>query len=211
MDTVSIYALKDPRNDEVFYIGKSIKPTLRLAQHLADRTDTPKTRRIAEIVAGGYAPFIDILEEVPAPRSSKAEAEWLIQGREQEWPLTNMVTGPVERIESEFIDWLTSELVARGWSMRELARRGRPISTSAISNTLNGYNNPGKRVCRAIARAFNLPVETVFRYANILPPEVQEDEGESRLTTIYRKLDNHHRAILLATARAILANTTTVT
>ena len=54
-----VYIYIDPRNDEVFYIGKGNGN--RLFQHLADQTNSEKVARIDEIKQSGYEPQIDIL------------------------------------------------------------------------------------------------------------------------------------------------------
>ena len=52
-----------------------------------------------------------------------------------------------------------------------------------INGIINGQTNPGLDFCRGIARAFNMPLEDVFRRAGILPelvelPDEAKDWGE---------------------------------
>jgi len=54
-----VYLYIDPRNGEVFYIGKG--KGNRLFAHLDDRSDSEKAARIADIRSGGHEPQIDFL------------------------------------------------------------------------------------------------------------------------------------------------------
>lgn len=54
-----VYLYTDPRNGEVFYIGKGVGN--RLFSHLDDKSDTEKVARIADIQRSGTQPQIDIL------------------------------------------------------------------------------------------------------------------------------------------------------
>lgn len=46
-----VYALIDPRTNEIFYVGKGCR--CRVLAHLDDKRESEKTRRIAEIRAAG--------------------------------------------------------------------------------------------------------------------------------------------------------------
>jgi uncharacterized protein len=54
-----VYIYVDPRNGEVFYVGKGIGD--RAIAHLAERGETRKLRQIAEIRAAGAEPRIEII------------------------------------------------------------------------------------------------------------------------------------------------------
>jgi uncharacterized protein len=54
-----VYLYIDPRNNEVFYIGKGKGD--RLFAHLSDLSETDKTARIADIRHSGHEPKIDLL------------------------------------------------------------------------------------------------------------------------------------------------------
>jgi len=54
-------------------------------------------------------------------------------------------------------------------SQADLARAS-GITRGGVSNLLNQVRKPDPDTCNAIAKAFNLPVETVFRAAGLLPP-----------------------------------------
>lgn len=68
-----------------------------------------------------------------------------------------------------FSEWLVDELRKRGMTQADLARAS-GISRGGISNLINQVRNPDAETCLAISRALNLPPETVFRAAGLLPP-----------------------------------------
>lgn len=61
-----IYALTDPRDGEIRYIGKSDYPRRRLAAHLRERSGTHRCHWIGELRALGLEPAQIILDSVPA-------------------------------------------------------------------------------------------------------------------------------------------------
>jgi hypothetical protein len=54
-----VYLYIDPRNNELFYVGKGTED--RLFAHLRDQSESKKVARIAEIRKNGYEPQIDVL------------------------------------------------------------------------------------------------------------------------------------------------------
>ncbi len=66
-----------------------------------------------------------------------------------------------------FIEWLDEQLKQLGWNDHQLARRA-GISHSVVSKARTGIT-PKWEACVAIAAALNLPAETVFRRAGLLP------------------------------------------
>ena len=101
----------------------------------------------------------------------------------------------------EFIGWLQQELKTRGWDMAELARRG-GITRSQISKLMSGERNPGPNTCSAIARAFHIPAEEVFRRAGVLPKSRKGSEGADELLFHYQNMGEEARQYLLKIARA---------
>ena len=103
-----VYAYIDPRDNEIFYIGKGCGN--RAFSHLNDLTETYKTKRIASIRQAGLSPEIDIivhgLDEEEALRIEAICIDLLGFNA-----LTNLVTGhrlnwggrgSVEQINDEF-------------------------------------------------------------------------------------------------------------
>lgn len=75
---------------------------------------------------------------------------------------------------TDFIAWLQNELNKRGWAQIELTRRG-GISSGAVSKVMSGERKPGPDICNAIAIAFHIPAEDVFRAAGLLPTKPEDD------------------------------------
>jgi len=89
-----IYALRDPRDRSVHYIGKSNSPRSRLLQHLEDKTsNAQKAAWIDELVAVGLRPALEILDEVERKDWPQAERDWIAFGFAEGWPLTNISPG----------------------------------------------------------------------------------------------------------------------
>ena len=106
-------------------------------------------------------------------------------------------------MEKSFIEWLQDELSDRGWSGSELSRRS-GVSQSAISLVLSGNRQPGTEFCDGIARAFKIPVDSVYRVAGLLPVKPSDDETVSEITHIYHNLTDENREDLLDYARSRL-------
>jgi hypothetical protein len=87
-----IYALTDPRNDEVRYIGQTKYRINRYTQHKRNRDDNAaKHEWIAELNALGLEPGCMILEEVDWDHRFKRESQWIKHYQEQGADLTNQV------------------------------------------------------------------------------------------------------------------------
>ena len=76
----------------------------------------------------------------------------------------------------KFKDWLLLEMGKREWSQADLARYA-DLNRAVINKLHNGHSaTPRHATLEAIARAFKIPVEKVYRVAGLLP-EVPENEG----------------------------------
>jgi hypothetical protein len=87
-----IYALVDPRNNRIRYIGKAIDIYKRLSQHLREKSDTRKGRWIKSLLASGHKPTLVILEEVEG-NWEDAERKWIFLFRESGAELCNHTDG----------------------------------------------------------------------------------------------------------------------
>lgn len=79
-----IYALADPRDHAIRYVGKADDPPARLKSHLypsAMTRDTPKNRWLRKLLVKGLRPELVVLEEVPAEEWEAAEQEWIAKMR----------------------------------------------------------------------------------------------------------------------------------
>lgn len=75
-----------------------------------------------------------------------------------------------------------------GWKQADLARASN-LDSAVISNIINGRRGLGESAARAIARAFDLPPETVFRAAGLLPDKPKADQKIDEALHILSKLD----------------------
>ena len=108
-----------------------------------------------------------------------------------------------------FVAWIEGELKERGWSLRELGRRG-DLSSTSISNVLSGYRKPGYRLCRGIARALEMNPEDVFRRAGLLPPAPDLDDPQLKAALfLFEKLTDADQERVLAIMKALAGITKT--
>jgi hypothetical protein len=88
-----IYALVDPRNHAMRYVGKADNLTKRVTAHIHDRADTRKGRWIRSLSKIGLQPRVVILEEVEAAAWQQAERRWIARLRMDGCDLTNHTEG----------------------------------------------------------------------------------------------------------------------
>lgn len=104
----------------------------------------------------------------------------------------------------KLVNWVNEEINKRSWSYSEAARQG-GISHVSISQILGGLR-PGYNVCRGLARAFDTPIETVYRYAGLLPDIHEMDKASiSELIEIFRNLSADQREMVIEMARRFYA------
>jgi len=93
-EPVYIYALIDPRDDKIRYIGKSINPEQRYERHLHEKeTNAGKVGWISGLQIRGMQPEMKILEVANEKNWKKRERWWIERGREFGWPLLNITPG----------------------------------------------------------------------------------------------------------------------
>lgn len=90
-----IYVLKDPRTDEVRYVGKtSQKLDRRLGQHLRDKKNNHRCHWIQYLVRDGLKPILDVIETVPAGEDwVEREMYWIAHYKEIGARLVNQTKG----------------------------------------------------------------------------------------------------------------------
>ena len=89
-----IYALIDPRDDRIRYIGRSVNIKRRFWEHLKKVETTKVGRWKQKLLSLELEPILEILEEVE-DRASLKEREmfWIAYGRDQGWALLNLTDG----------------------------------------------------------------------------------------------------------------------
>lgn len=91
---VWIYALVDPRTLEPRYIGRSVHPEVRYAQHTAGCTTKGLGDWFGELRKERRAearPFLMLLDRVKPEWADEAEDWWIQEGKRRGWKLLNVV------------------------------------------------------------------------------------------------------------------------
>lgn len=91
-----IYALIDPRTDEVRYVGVTVNTTQRLADHIKASAyeTTHKAHWIKQLLVLGLRPVMQILEQgIGHEASTEAERRWVAHYRAEGAALTNHTDG----------------------------------------------------------------------------------------------------------------------
>ena len=91
-----------------------------------------------------------------------------------------------------FSEWLQVELDRRGWSQSDCARSAN-LNRAVINKLLNGKSRPQPSTLVAIARAFKIPAETIYRAAGLLPPNTDHDDSLQELMHIFKSIQSAHR------------------
>src|SRR5260221_13049598 len=92
--TTYIYALIDPRDGAVRYIGKTVNPTKRLQNHKHKSHSQEIQVLVQDLASLGPKLTMQILEEVAQGDDWKgAESHWVRHGLEHGWPICNKVAG----------------------------------------------------------------------------------------------------------------------
>lgn len=105
-------------------------------------------------------------------------------------------------VENDLIPWLNQELVTRGWSQRELARRAE-LSQATISQVLSLQQVPTWNFCAAIARPLGIPPDDLFVLAGLKRPPPAPVAEEREVLAILRKLPQAVRDVILAMLRGL--------
>jgi hypothetical protein len=94
-----IYALIDPRDRSVRYVGQTDNMDRRCTQHINTNEDTPKGAWVIELRRLGLAPTMVQLERVDNDRDTGyREKWWIIFGQRHGWQLTNSANPSVKAV-----------------------------------------------------------------------------------------------------------------
>lgn len=92
-----VYALIDPRDMEVRYIGKTVRGGQRILEHTQSSTlareETWKARWIRSLLGAGHVPLIQILHAPSEEELDACEIAWIAFARSESWALTNLTDG----------------------------------------------------------------------------------------------------------------------
>jgi transcriptional regulator with XRE-family HTH domain len=105
----------------------------------------------------------------------------------------------------QFKDWLLNEMNQRGWSQSDLARSA-DLNRAVINKLLNGQSTPRPATLGAVARAFKIPVERVFRIAGLLPEIPESESFLEEVNYHFRQLQSpQRRATALILIKALIS------
>lgn len=90
-----VYALLDPRDQSVRYIGLSKQPEIRLTQHASNKLSKQRYTWVQELRQQGLEPELKIIETVGRGKkyAFKRETYWIRYFIEQHAPLLNISPG----------------------------------------------------------------------------------------------------------------------
>ncbi len=108
----------------------------------------------------------------------------------------------------EFWSWVDKEINVRELSYHRIERQA-GLANATISKPARNQTSPSPTVCQAIAVAFGLSIEEVYRRAGLLPPLPPEVAEEKEAVRILRSMSAQQRAYVLTTMRAIAGHEST--
>lgn len=139
-----IYALCDPRDNRVRYIGKTNNLRRRYGQHLIEKTKTHRTRWIQSLIEIGLAPHLIVIEEIePGQDWEERERLWIAHYRGIGNDLTNGSDGGDCGPNCTGKHLIKSE-IGRKNIIAALVKRNKSPKMREVSRK-NGLSNKGKR------------------------------------------------------------------
>lgn len=96
MRKIYIYAIKDPRDYQIKYIGKTIDINRRFKEHLQDsylKDNTYKNNWIKKLLSENLQPIFEVVEECCEDIWEERERFWISYYKEIGFNLTNMCDG----------------------------------------------------------------------------------------------------------------------
>ena len=103
----------------------------------------------------------------------------------------------------EFTEYVQSEMKKRGWSQADLSRQT-GMTTGGVSMLLNQTRKPSPETLLTLSKAFQIPPESIFRAAGLLPPEPQLTEGTKMILYLFQQLSDEGKRDLISYARFLL-------
>jgi transcriptional regulator with XRE-family HTH domain len=102
-------------------------------------------------------------------------------------------------------DWLLYEMDRRGWSQSDLARSA-DLNRAVIHKLLSGQTTPRPATLAALARAFKVPVERLYRLCGFLPDISESESLTEEFNYHLRQLQSpRRRATALILIKALIS------
>lgn len=152
MRSVYIYALKDPRNNKLRYIGKSVALLKRYFQHLKDSGDTRKARWIRKLLSLGLKPDVISLEICDNNNWQEKEKFWIAHYKKDLFNHTPGGEGVTEWEEESLLKLSESNKnrfknpTYYEWYVKEVANN--PERCRKISSALKGKSKSSEHILR---------------------------------------------------------------
>jgi hypothetical protein len=105
----------------------------------------------------------------------------------------------LEKEMKPFGEWLIDQLAERDMKPADLIPYG--MSSAVSSNIINGKRQPAVESCKIIAKALNIPLEEVYRAAEILPPKPDIDPISEKIMNLLLDLQREDKEDILEYAR----------
>ena len=180
---VSIYALIDPRNDSIRYVGMTtITIEIRLDRHIRcrNRNNNHKNKWIRKLISMGMTPSVVLIEIVGHSMWQKREMYWIDYCRKMGCNLVNATAGGDGFIE------LDDEAKQRGYRNSAKSRTGIPKSKETIEKmrqrAIERWKNPEYRekISGVMKRVYELDPSLRKRVGDAIRVSSSSDESRAR-------------------------------
>jgi transcriptional regulator with XRE-family HTH domain len=105
------------------------------------------------------------------------------------------------QMKKPFGTWLSAKLIELDMKPADITRAA-GIDSGVLSNIINNKRlNPSVETCKLLAKAMNIPLEEVYRAADILPENKAVDPITEAVLTLMGTLDAKERKEVLEYAR----------
>lgn len=91
-----VYAVVDPRSDEVCYVGQTKRPNERARRHRLGKTHGNVRAWERRLISLGLEPVFRVLEDdLTVSQIDERESYWIAKGLALGWPLLNLLDGSI--------------------------------------------------------------------------------------------------------------------
>lgn len=98
----------------------------------------------------------------------------------------------------KFGDWLADRIRERGMIPADVTRLT-GLESGVLSNIINNKRGrPSVETCKLLSKALNIPLEEVYRAADILPPDPDVDVVSQRILNMLLDLPHEDKQDILA-------------